>query len=75
MIPEDVIGVDRHNCKPRASGDDPAVADHLYRRLPVNPARAGMIPRAWEWWARLRGKPRASGDDPPFDPERNIPQM
>ena len=31
--------------KPRASGDDPRLTDDGRKRAPVNPARAGMIPR------------------------------
>ena len=54
----------RHACKPRASGDDPTVGSLRRVAVPVNPARAGMIPVAQMAKAFECGKPRASGDDP-----------
>ena len=39
-------------------------------RLPVNPARAGMIRQVVIHDARRPGKPRASGDDPWTDDGR-----
>ena len=39
----------------------------MCRLLPVNPARAGMIPAESHGHRNANGKPRASGDDPAGD--------
>ena len=57
-----------HIGKPRASGDDPAGINWVSAYVPVNPARAGMIPLADDDAVRKTGKPRASGDDPVVAP-------
>ena len=50
--------------KPRASGDDPTAEDPARYPVPVNPARAGMIPAGSSECSGAGCKPRASGDDP-----------
>ena len=55
---------DKFFCKPRASGDDPHRSQFPEAQQGVNPARAGMIPRAYARIAHDGRKPRASGDDP-----------
>ena len=50
--------------KPRASGDDPAMALTSRSLVSVNPARAGMILTCRRLPDSGVSKPRASGDDP-----------
>ena len=64
MIPQHLKWFSGRRRKPRASGDDPCQPCRLTRKMLVNPARAGMIPRRARRIAWPVGKPRASGDDP-----------
>ena len=64
MIPPRNSRVRASRCKPRASGDDPALAGLDTPLVHVNPARAGMILVVLRALERPIRKPRASGDDP-----------
>ena len=49
---------------PRESGDDPERIERRRNPQSVFPARAGMIPKAYNQKALEKGIPRESGDDP-----------
>ena len=64
MIPRSILKGIFLKCKPRASGDDPAISNMSEDLRRVNPARAGMIPKPTAPASPSTCKPRASGDDP-----------